>query len=382
MRAIAFVLAVLACEGYARRMQTKSDKIVRDWESENIARHRAGEMNDAELGLANLKMAMHDPSLLQDVAEGLRHPEGRAELIKMMADPNFQAQAKRIAEQLKMSGIPADFLKLEYYAALSPGGIVAPTSQMPERQVDVRMETLNDLIELGGLWNTSESVAAEPGFDRVRSFKEKDEEKLAREARKKKFAGERIGEAKNPGPNYWRRPCWWGADCQWHKEGRCQFWHGETLGNSDEPVGKTAERKEHAQEQEEKEEPPWWAKQLILDNARLSWQVAELSEDNALLRQKVEDLTEVVKSIWETGDSGKTEEGVGNAAQSSMERHALDAEDASGKTEEGAGNTAQTVRDEQSDTVGNAAQSSKERHALDAEDASGKTEEGAGRAKR
>jgi len=221
-------------------------------------------------------------------------------------------------------------------------------------------------------------VAAEPGFDRVRSFKEKDEEKLAREARKKKFAGERIGEAKNPGPNYWRRPCWWGADCQWHKEGRCQFWHGETLGNSDEPVGKTAEWQEHAQEQEEKEEPPWWAKQLILDNARLSWQVAELSEDNALLRQKVEDLTEVVKSIWETGDSGKTEEGVGNAAQSSMERHALDAEDASGKTEKGAGNTAQTVRDEQSDTVGNAAQSSKERHALDAEDASGKTEEGAG----
>eukprot|EP00973_Karenia_brevis_P063607 8841299-Karenia_brevis.AAC.1 len=93
-------------------MQTKSDKVVRDWESENIARHRAGEMNDAELGLANLKMAMHDPSLLQDVAEGLRHPEGRAELIKMMSDPNFQAQAKRIAEQLKMSGIPADFLKL------------------------------------------------------------------------------------------------------------------------------------------------------------------------------------------------------------------------------------------------------------------------------
>mmetsp|Transcript_94411 Transcript_94411/g.173065 ORF Transcript_94411/g.173065 Transcript_94411/m.173065 type:complete len:378 (+) Transcript_94411:76-1209(+) len=149
MQAIALVLAVLACAGHARRVQTKTDDGVRDWELENIARHRAGEMNDAELGLANLKMAMHDPSLLSDVARGLRHPEGRGELIKMSADPNFQKQAKRTFEQMKVSGIPADFLKLEYYAALSSfGSSHSTSSHVQDRQANIRMETLDDLIEL------------------------------------------------------------------------------------------------------------------------------------------------------------------------------------------------------------------------------------------
>ena len=39
----------------------------REWELENVARHRAGELNDAELGMANLKQAMSDPSLLSSV---------------------------------------------------------------------------------------------------------------------------------------------------------------------------------------------------------------------------------------------------------------------------------------------------------------------------
>ena len=89
MQAVGFVLSVLACVGHARRVQTKTED-VRDWEAENIALHRAGEVNDAELGLANLKMAMRDPSFMSEVAEGLRHPEGRAELIKMMANPPIQ----------------------------------------------------------------------------------------------------------------------------------------------------------------------------------------------------------------------------------------------------------------------------------------------------
>merc|ERR1719399_2684452 len=43
---------------------------------------------------------MRDPSLLKEMAEGLRHPEGRAELIKLMANPRFQEQAKRVADKM------------------------------------------------------------------------------------------------------------------------------------------------------------------------------------------------------------------------------------------------------------------------------------------
>jgi hypothetical protein len=69
-------------------------------------------MNDAELGMANLKQAMRDPSLLAEVARALHHPEGQAELIKMMANPNFQQEMKDLIEA---NGAPADFLKLEFY---------------------------------------------------------------------------------------------------------------------------------------------------------------------------------------------------------------------------------------------------------------------------
>merc|ERR550532_1955672 len=104
-------------------------------------------MNDAELGLANLKMAMNDPSLLSEVAQGLRHPEGRAELVKMMANPNFRKQARHLADQLERGGVPADFLKLEFYAqAVKP--FSASQSTTLERRADARMETLDDLIEL------------------------------------------------------------------------------------------------------------------------------------------------------------------------------------------------------------------------------------------
>merc|ERR1719183_357160 len=58
-------------------------------------------MNAAELGLANLKMAMRDQSLMSEVAEGMRQPEGRAELVKVMADSKFHKQAKALIEQMK-----------------------------------------------------------------------------------------------------------------------------------------------------------------------------------------------------------------------------------------------------------------------------------------
>merc|ERR1719401_1953462 len=51
-------------------------------------------MNAAELGLANLKMAMRDPSLMSELAEGMRQPQGLADLVKVMADPEFQKQSQ------------------------------------------------------------------------------------------------------------------------------------------------------------------------------------------------------------------------------------------------------------------------------------------------
>merc|ERR1719148_585544 len=111
-------------------------------------------MNVAELGLANLKMAMRDQSLMSEVAEGMRQPEGRAELVRIMADPKFQMQAKGLVEQMKASGILTDFLKLEYYGALNAAGAFAPStgssgahssSNAPVQRAEVRMETLADL---------------------------------------------------------------------------------------------------------------------------------------------------------------------------------------------------------------------------------------------
>merc|ERR1719265_59135 len=85
-------------------------------------------MNAAELGLANLKMAMRDQSLMSEVAEGMRQPEGLAELVRIMADPKFQKQAKGLVEQMKANGILTDFLKLEYYGSLSAAGAFTPSS--------------------------------------------------------------------------------------------------------------------------------------------------------------------------------------------------------------------------------------------------------------
>jgi hypothetical protein len=62
-----------------------------------MVRYRAGEMNDAELGMENLKNAMSDKSLMSEVAEELRHPESAAALVELMANPKFREQAKPIA---------------------------------------------------------------------------------------------------------------------------------------------------------------------------------------------------------------------------------------------------------------------------------------------
>ena len=57
----------------------------REWEAQNIARHRSGELNDAELGMANLKQAMGDPGLMGSIRE-------------MMKDPNTMAEARTHAQ--------------------------------------------------------------------------------------------------------------------------------------------------------------------------------------------------------------------------------------------------------------------------------------------
>jgi len=90
---------------------------VHAFEWENAARHRAGELNDAELGMANLKASLSDPSMMAEVAQWLRHPDGRAQLIKMTADPLFRRQAKEAAEQLKNSeGVLPNLFQFESYA--------------------------------------------------------------------------------------------------------------------------------------------------------------------------------------------------------------------------------------------------------------------------
>merc|ERR1719389_412730 len=89
---------------------------VHDWELENLAQYRAGELNDAELGLANLKMGMRDPSMMSEVAQWMRQPDGRDRLIKLMADPEFQQQAKNTVEKVKVDGALPSFLTFEHYA--------------------------------------------------------------------------------------------------------------------------------------------------------------------------------------------------------------------------------------------------------------------------
>jgi len=127
----------------------------RDWELQNSALHLADAINTAELGMANLKEAMNDQSLLSDVARELRQPEGRAELFKMMADPSFQEQMQALIEE---NGAPADFLTLEFYGALakqdnsppeSLASLLLALNPAPARKAsarrNVRMDALEDL---------------------------------------------------------------------------------------------------------------------------------------------------------------------------------------------------------------------------------------------
>jgi len=117
MRSVCIVLALFACLCQSRRVQNSAGKsAAREWELKNIALHQEGELTDAELGMANLKMGMHDPALMSDVAKALRSSEGLAEVVKMLANPSFQVEAKRLADQMRKGGVMASFLAPQFYA--------------------------------------------------------------------------------------------------------------------------------------------------------------------------------------------------------------------------------------------------------------------------
>jgi len=130
MRNVALVLAFLASAGHA--LEVDQVHGARDWELENALQHRAGQMNDAELGMAGLKYALSDPSLLSEVAQELRTVEGRAELVKMMADPTFQEEATSLLEHMKQSGSSKSLATLlsalSPHAAFNSYGLRSPTA--------------------------------------------------------------------------------------------------------------------------------------------------------------------------------------------------------------------------------------------------------------
>jgi len=109
---------------------------VADWESQNSAKYRKGELNEAELGLENLKMAIRDPSLMSEVAQWMRQPDGQKQLVKMMAKPEFQEQARDVANKVKNSkGRLPNFLTLEYYAPKDKVKTEAIVSQVRDAAV-------------------------------------------------------------------------------------------------------------------------------------------------------------------------------------------------------------------------------------------------------
>jgi hypothetical protein len=141
MHSIVFAFVGLVATCSARRVQSASG---------------IGEITDAELGLLNLKSAMKDPSVFKETAQFLRSSEGSGELVKMMANPEFQDQSRRLADTMRATGVFADFLKLESYAkeeeSLTKLQSVLlalnPAVQTQSRTGGARMSALDELIEL------------------------------------------------------------------------------------------------------------------------------------------------------------------------------------------------------------------------------------------
>jgi hypothetical protein len=132
-----------------------------DWELQNSNLYHLGALNEAELGMANLKQAMLDPSLLADVARGLRSRESQAALIKMLAKPSFQEEMKNLIAE---NGEVAEFLTPGFYAKKEDNGppdalaslLLALNPRSPRAasmRTNARMDALSDLKELARAQN-------------------------------------------------------------------------------------------------------------------------------------------------------------------------------------------------------------------------------------
>jgi len=158
MRSIVYVLVGLVVTGSARRVQTSNGAMTgaREWESENMNRYSNGEITDAKLGLLNLQNAIYDPVVLKEMADELRHPVGRAELVKMMANPKFQEQAKQVVGDMKASGAFPNFLRPEFYAKTKDSTktlqslllALNPVAATRSRTRSAQMSALDELVEL------------------------------------------------------------------------------------------------------------------------------------------------------------------------------------------------------------------------------------------
>jgi len=94
----------------------------REWELENAAKYRAGELNDAELGMANMRNLARDPEMLKQTMDMFKDPNTMAEVKKMMADPTFKAQAQAMMDKMKASGQMPDMSQMMAGMGGSMGG--------------------------------------------------------------------------------------------------------------------------------------------------------------------------------------------------------------------------------------------------------------------
>jgi len=88
----------------AQHVDADSATGAREWELENAARHKSGELNTAELGFANMQAAMKDPSVMAETMKMMQDPDTQRQMREMMADPTFQAQAQQAMKAMQANG--------------------------------------------------------------------------------------------------------------------------------------------------------------------------------------------------------------------------------------------------------------------------------------
>jgi hypothetical protein len=114
-----------------------------DWEIRHALQRLSGEINEAEVGVANLQQVASDPSIISEITQQLKDPEFIAQLEEKLKDPIFQEQAQEaIAEQRQANMKQQASSKLaSLLFAMSPAGAHPGTA----RTSNVKMETNADL---------------------------------------------------------------------------------------------------------------------------------------------------------------------------------------------------------------------------------------------